>query len=1020
MHRSNKRRSAYLSNHVLQLALGLYVGLASSLWAQDQTITQMVHTTWTARDGAPQGIRALAQTPDGILWIASLKGLYTFDGITFVPFHPNAASADIPPMTLRTLFVAHSGDLWLAGYHGPAVRIHQGHVAISNLAEARPNDALDYLQQDVSGAMWAVADDRELVRLGLDEVWHPMPNPVREPGHVSYLFIDAMGTQWVIENDTLYRRPQGQEQFLPTGISAHFPPEIKEGAHHTLWILAPVSESKLGHVRVKKIQQVDQSGRRLVGPMDVGDPSDFLPAMDGSLWLLKANDELQRLRGSEISAWRSNHKSDTADVLKLGGGVGVPDFHAFVGDTEGGVWAGGLERLERFAPATLVPVIPGANAGHWFSCVDPRGDIFISHPPAELYRVRSGKLARLSAVKDGSQIFCGPDGTVYMESNGIVTVREGKEGHLPLLPGFRGYGDDYIFTGFLPLSDGRLIGAVGGTSTGATLWLYQNSKWSRFLPNENFAEVTGMLVDSRGTIYLGHADGTISLVDGTVFTKVPMGSHPLSAINGFAETSYGVFAHGARGIGLIRQGAFQVVKFADPDHCKGVTGLTQTSNGDIWINGFDGVVHITSAEILAAIADRDHKVSATNLQEQDFKGPTMLLLFSDTAHVDHQGKLWFSTLNGVVSVDPEHLGSPHPPQLTIRVITGDGSAPNADSEFPPDIATLSVQYLGLNLADPRSVTYRYQLEGVDHGWQDVGHRTEAIYTRPHPGRYTFRVMASNGDGVWNGPVASTSFTVLPRFYETTWFVILSLVGAVLLLWLAYVLRFRYASRAIRVRAEERADERIRIARELHDTLLQGVQGLLLTFHVAVEKVPAEHESKRALERALATAERIIVEGRNRVSRLRSEHLTDSELKPSIERFAAELNEKPSVEFSVERLGGTEALDAPVVEEIFCIAREALTNAFRHAKASRILLELDYQKRQFRFTCRDNGRGFDSGVLQVSQTNGHWGLRGMAERAARVGGEFSSSSSIGEGASIEVTVPARRAYTRTRRFRLFSR
>jgi signal transduction histidine kinase len=269
-------------------------------------------------------------------------------------------------------------------------------------------------------------------------------------------------------------------------------------------------------------------------------------------------------------------------------------------------------------------------------------------------------------------------------------------------------------------------------------------------------------------------------------------------------------------------------------------------------------------------------------------------------------------------------------------------------------------------------------------------------------------------------VISSSFSILPRFYETTWFVLLSLASAVFLLWVAYVCRFRYASRAIRLRAEERADERIRIARDLHDTLLQGVQGLLLSFHVVAEKVPAEHESKQALERALATAERIIVEGRNRVSRLRSEHLSDSELKPSIERLAAELNGKPSIEFAVERLGGSEALDAPVVEEIFCIAREALTNAFRHAQASRILVELDYQRRQFRFACRDNGRGFASGVFQANETNGHWGLRGMAERAARIGGEFSISSATGEGASIQVTVPARCAYARTNRSRLFSR
>lgn len=986
--------------------------------AQDQTISQMVHTIWTERDGAPAGIRALAHAPDGTLWIASLKGLYTFDGLTFAPFHPNPGSPDIPPIVLRTLFVAKSGDLWVAGYHGPAVRIHQGQVTLSNLAGARPGDALEYLQQDASGAMLAVANNKELVRLGPDDIWHPIPPPVSQPRRISQLFIDSMGTQWVIENDTLYRRPQGQEQFLPTEVSAQGMAKITEGADHTIWILAPISEPKPGHATLKRVQQVNQSGRRLTGPMGVGDPSDILPATDGSLWIMKANDELQRFRSSEILEWRSGHKTDAADVIKLGRGEGFPEFHAFMLGANGGVWAGGLARLERFAPATLVPAIPGANAGLWFNCVDSRGDVFISHPPAELYRIRSGQLARLSGVKDASQIFCGPDGTVYMESNGIVTVHESKEGHLPLLPGFPRYGEDVVFTGFLPLPDGRLIGALGGSSK--TLWIYKSSKWSRFLPNQSFAEVTGMLVDSHAIIYLGHMDGTISLVNGTTFTKLPMESTPIGAIHGFTETSFGVFAHGARGIGLIRRGALQFVKFAEPDHSKGVDGLAQTPDGDIWINGFDGVVHILSAEILAALADPDHKVSATSLQEGDFKGPAIPLLFSDTAHVDPRGKLWFSTLHGVVSVDPQHLGSPHPPQLTIRAIAADGAMPNTHNEFPPNVANLQVQYFGVNLTDPRSVIYRYELEGLDHGWQDVGHRTEAVYSHPRPGSYTFHVMASNGDGVWTAPIASAPFSVLPSFYQTSWFDALCAATATLLVWFGLGIRVRYISRVIRIRAEERADERIRIARELHDTLLQGVQGLLLTFHVAAEKVPADHESKKALEKALTVADRIILEGRNRVSRLRSERLSNSELKPSIEGMAADLNGSPSIEVAVQRRGRSKTLDPIVLDEVYCIAREALTNVFRHAEASRVEVELDYQKRRFRFGCRDNGRGFDLDALETNRTNGHWGLRGMAERAEKIGAKFSCISSPGKGTDLEVTVPARRAYVRTRGLRMLFR
>jgi signal transduction histidine kinase len=195
---------------------------------------------------------------------------------------------------------------------------------------------------------------------------------------------------------------------------------------------------------------------------------------------------------------------------------------------------------------------------------------------------------------------------------------------------------------------------------------------------------------------------------------------------------------------------------------------------------------------------------------------------------------------------------------------------------------------------------------------------------------------------------------------------------------------------------------------------------LLSFHVAAEKVPAEHESKKNLEKALATADRLILEGRNRVSRLRSEHLTDGELKASIEGFASDLNGHGAIEFAAERKGGNDSLQAHVVEEIFCIAREALTNAFRHSGASRIVVELDYQRRQFKFNCRDNGRGFDSNALQASQTNGHWGLRGMAERAEKIGAKFSFASSPGKGTDVQVVVPGRRAYISRQSFQLFLR
>jgi len=327
----------------------------------------------------------------------------------------------------------------------------------------------------------------------------------------------------------------------------------------------------------------------------------------------------------------------------------------------------------------------------------------------------------------------------------------------------------------------------------------------------------------------------------------------------------------------------------------------------------------------------------------------------------------------------------------------------------------------MDLTDPRRVVYRYRLEGPDasdSSWHDVGPRTEAAYTRLPPGSYRFQVMASNGNDIWTQPVSSATFRILPHYYERPWVQGLFVLAGLLLAWAAISLRLRYVSAAIRMRAEERADERVRIARELHDTLLQGVQGLLLSFHVAAEKVPADHVSKKALEKALTTADRIIVEGRNRVSRLRADNLNDAELKSLIESVAANFNSVRTIDFSVERSGGSDILHSDVVDEIFCIAREALTNAFRHSEASRIVIELDYQKGEFRMSCRDNGRGFDAFPQRANATNGHWGLRGMAERAERIGANFACISSADQGTEIQVRVPARLAYARSGRFGQF--
>lgn len=988
----------------------LCFALGPPIHAQDQTIAQMVHTSWTGKDGAPQSISGLAQTHDGMLWIGSAAGLFSFDGLKFAAFNPRAGSPSLPSSTIRSLMVSKQGDLWVLFFHGPPACIHDGTVRFYDRAEDEAIKVLDYPQQDSDGAMFAVLNWRYLVRLGPDDIWHKVANPNGRAGDLEGVFIDSRNTMWVIEDNQLYRKSKQDSAFTATDIHEYGTARFAENRDGTFWVLAQTAGPGAAN-----LQHVDEAGHRLFGPRVQGQLSDIVLASDDSIWI-QTDRGLRRLRLDETTPHPSHHSAATADLFELTTGVSGIQVQTLLRDTDGNIWVGGMTGLNRFEHANLVPAIVPSKIDAWFACVDGKGDVWVAAGDGQLFSVKNGESTQVLKGDGGGNLVCGTQGQVYfLRDSGIAVVSRGHIRRLPLLPGLTEYGIHYLFIGLVEEPDGGLVASVGGRKANG-LWRYAEGGWSRFLEDLALPEVCAMLDDGRNGLYLAFTapDTRIGIVrKGSLVTQ----SVSIGTI-GFVRTSYGIVAYGARGIALKGNKEFQVLSFIHPEHAKVVTGVVEARGGDLWLMGASGVVRIPAAEVRATIADPTHFISSVNFQEGDFVGPDISLLFRHSADIDQSGKLWFSTLNGVVSVDPDHLAEPkHPPILSIHSIVADGHEIDASATLSPDTHTLDVKYFGLDLTDPRRVVYRYRLEGpgaTDSSWQDAGSRTEAAYTYLPPGSYKFQVMASNGNDVWTQPVSSATFRVLPHFYERSWVQGLFVLAGVLLAWTAISLRLRYVSAAIKMRAEERADERVQIARELHDTLLQGVQGLLLSFHVAAEKVPVDHVSKSALEKALTTADRIIVEGRNRVSRLRADNLNDAELTSLIEGVAADLNGFSPINFMIERKGEGKTLRRHIVDEVFCIAREALTNAFHHSGASQIALELNYEKHQFRMTCRDNGRGFDAAPHLASQTNGHWGLRGMEERAQNIGANFSCTSSQGKGTEVNVLVPGRRAYVRTSR------
>jgi signal transduction histidine kinase len=340
----------------------------------------------------------------------------------------------------------------------------------------------------------------------------------------------------------------------------------------------------------------------------------------------------------------------------------------------------------------------------------------------------------------------------------------------------------------------------------------------------------------------------------------------------------------------------------------------------------------------------------------------------------------------------------------------------APVRLPALIRDLQIDYTALSFVAPEKVRFKYKLEGYDRDWRDASTRRQAFYNDLPPRSYRFRVIACNNSGVWNEAGSFVDFSVDPAYYQTTWFALS--VGAASLLLLAglYQLRLRQLSRQFNVRMEERVNERMRIARDLHDTLLQSFHGLLFSFQAANNLLPNRPaEAKRQLESAIDQAAEAITEGRDAVQGLRSSTLVSNDLAEAIgafgAAFSADKHGPHSVDFRVQVEGNPRDLAPLVRDDVQRIAYEAVRNAFKHAGARHIEVEVHYDTWQLRLRVRDDGKGIDPHVLKTGARAGHFGLPGMSEHAQLVGGKLDVWSELGAGTEIELTIPAAIAYAK---------
>ena len=446
-----------------------------------------------------------------------------------------------------------------------------------------------------------------------------------------------------------------------------------------------------------------------------------------------------------------------------------------------------------------------------------------------------------------------------------------------------------------------------------------------------------------------------------------------------------------------------------------------------------GLVRVARSEIdaWAAAVDRDgdtkRTIQAFVLDNSDgVTSQAIPYYYRPQVTESLDGKLWFVNLDGVSTYDPRHLPfNKVPPPVHIEQITADrrtydpASYKNGYVSLPARVRDLAIDYTALSFVAPEKVHFRFKLEGQDTDWRELINVRHVEYTNLAPRSYRFRVIACNNSGVWNETGDSFDFSIAPAYYQTIWFKMLCAAASLVLLWAVYQRRLHQVRRQLAAGLEERINERMRIARELHDTLLQSFQAVAFQLQAARNLLVRKSDNaEAALDEAVVTTEEAIKEGRSAIRDLRPEPAAQRNLGELLNAVGRELGtahevngHAPSYRVVVE--GKQLDLSPMFQDEVYRISREVIRNAFAHAAASRIEVEIRYDHDLLRLRIRDDGKGIDPKVLEGDGPSGHYGIPGMRERAQRLGAHLDFWSEMGAGTEVELTVPASMVYLKRR-------
>jgi ligand-binding sensor domain-containing protein/signal transduction histidine kinase len=961
----------------------LLASLACSGASTAEGAPEYARRVWRTQDGLPENrVHALAQTPDGYLWIGTSGGLARFDGVRFVVF----ARINTPSMTgddIRGLAVGRDGSLWVATDGGGLLHHKNGSFRAIGPTEGLANEFVGAVLEDRHGVVW-VGTNRGLFR-GDGRRFERIDEHLRLPNIAFFALCETADGRVVAGGPAgLFSVENGK--LAPYGSRGD--PDVQ------VYRLAKAGDGTLWIGTNHGIRAGDAS-QAAAQPRLKSMPGALAADRQGGMWFGTLGDGLLLVRAGKEVAFRSPSM--------------LPDnsVSAILEDRERNIWVGTADGLVRIS----APELGLLNSRHGVSddnvitvYTDRRGALWLTTVTGGVFRYANGRAerVRLPPAADGLRIrgtFEDRSGAFWFgtDNQGVVRLAGGKATRFTMGEGLRNNGIEAFY-------EDRAGDLWIGTTSGLSRWDGQRFHNYYLEQGLSYGWVRTIVEDQRGDMLVGTDRGLNRFHDGR-FVQDP----------GFATLSrdriWSVFPGAddtlwvaTRGAGLVRLRGGKAARITT-DH-----GLLSNSMfyvagdgaGRVWMSGPLGISSASLAELNAAADGQLNSIGLLSYGTGDGWESTQINGGIQPAGArGTAGEFWFPSVKGAVRVRPDHSRARN--QLPVRleaVRVDDRTSPaTAHMTIPPGSRRIELEFTVCNLRAPERVAFRYKLDGYDPQWMGATGRRAASYSNLAPGSYTFHVAAHDGSIEGGASETSLLLVVQPYFYQTVWFyglaagIVAACAGGV----------FLFQDRQARERYNLRLAERTRIAREMHDTVVQGCVGVSTLIEAAVGSARSDPDQMlECLDNARIHLRLTLDEARQALSDLRHDSFENG-LSGALSELALSVSAEKGISVTFEAGGESPRLPESTNRALLLVAREAIRNALSHASPNAIRVCLKVGAAALRLEVTDDGCGFDAASAGLAAA-GHFGILGMRERMEQISGSLEVNSSPGRGATITAHLP----------------